>query len=420
MTHLFFLILSFFLCRADYASADVYGSDSAVSALDYFVAPTNPIIPNRIAYFGWAQNGFSLKNAFTTLIFDSVFPVSGLIKMNGGTLALSRDLVMSNTTSLHSLGTINGAGHMLSLSQDIQELPVTTNAFNSTRLVLNSDLTIQSPILFNGSCGLFCEIEGNGHVLTLNGSGAIVNNGRLALRNLTVHGVSGTNVSNGNDSCVLVLDNVTWIQTGSSAFNAGGLLVENNVTFKGPGTSFAYRSNQQSLIARDATLLLESSLTFEYAPAAHGAQTLFGFADPSSVLALHGATLQTTGTGLLLLRGSLVAMGNSFLAPGAGQVIALGDGNPLHDMKTTIAAGARLKLLNGSLFYNNALSGSWAMENSVSILELGFGTVLRLYKTMNMGIGIAVFDDSTTLQRLINTFLLGSIQTLGVTSFAVI
>lgn len=414
------IIVSFLMCASNNAQSDVYGSDTNVSALPAFTAPMSPAIANRIAYFGWAQNGFTLKNGFTSLLFDSVFPVSGAIQMNGGTLTLNRDLLFTNTTSLQGLGTIKGDGHVLSLSEDATALPLNTNSFDNTRLFLNSDITIQSPITFNGSCGLFSSIEGNGHVLTLSGAGAIAVNGHLALRNMVLQGVQGTNVQNLNDASVLTLDNVTWIQTDSSIFNTGALLVENNVTFKGPGTQFLYRSNQQSLINSNATLLLDSGVTFNYAPSLHASRTLLGFADASAELVLHGATLQTTGTGLLLLRGSLVAMGNSFLSASGGQVITLGDGTALHDMATTIAAGARLKVLNGSLHYNNVLSGSWIMENSVSILELGLGTILRLYKTMNLGIGITVFDDNTVLQRVVSAFLLGSIQTLGATTFVVI
>lgn len=414
------IIVSFLVCASNNAQSDVYGSDTNVSALPAFTASMSPVIANRIAYFGWVQNGFTLKNGFTSLVFDSVFPVSGAVQLNGGTLTLSRDFLLSNTTSLQGLGTINGRGHVFSLNEDATVLPLNTNSFDNTRLFLNSDITIQSPIAFSGSCGSFSSIEGNGHVITLSGAGAIAVNGHLALRNLILQGVQGTNVQNVNDASVLTLDNVTWIQTDSSTFNTGALLIENNVTFKGPGTQFLYRSNQQSLINSNATLLLESGLTFNYAPSLHASQTLLAFADNSAELVLHGATLQTTGTGLMLVRGSLVAMGNSFLSASGGQIITLGDGTALHDMATTIAAGARLKVLSGSLYYNNALSSSWIMENSVSILELGLGTVLRLYKTMDLGIGIAVFDDNTVLQRLVNAFLLGSIQTLGVTSFVVI
>lgn len=420
MKQLLFLISFFLICVSNYTQADVYGSDVAVSALPFFIAPSNPAIANRIAYFGWAQNGFALKNAFSSIIFDSVFPVSGPIQLNGGTLTLSRDLLLSNTTTLQGLGTVIGGGHVLSLNEDATELPANTNSFQNTRLILNSDITIQSPISFSGSCGLFSEIIGNGHVLTLSGAGSIINNGRLALRNVILQGVNGANVQNSTDASVLTLDNVTWIQTGNYQFNKGALLFENEVTCQGLGTVFSYQSNQQSIIHTDATLRLESGLVFNYAPSAHTSATLLGFPDATARLILHGASLQTKGVGMTLLRGSLIVIGNSFLSPAVGYAIALGDGTAAHDMATIIAAGARLKLLNGSLYYNNVLSSSWIMENSVTILEMGLSTVLRLNKTMNLGIGIAVFDDSTVLQRVVNAFLLGSIQTLGATTFEII
>jgi hypothetical protein len=416
------LLLCIILLYNTSAHADVYGSDTAVSALPAFTAPAAPAIPNRIAYFGWTQNGFTLTDNTTSLLFDSVFPVSGTIQMNGGTLNLNRDLIMNNLATLQGLGQIVGAAHILSLAQSINALPLNTQSFNNTRLTMNSDITLKSAITFSSTGTGFCSIQGNGHVLSLAAGSSMSITGTLQLHNVIIEGIAGTNVQCTTSNSFLLLDNVTWIQTSTYTFGAGSFQCENKVIFRGQDTAFVYQSNQPSLINTDATLLLDTGLTFSYAPVNSSSQSLLAFTDPTSLLILNGATLSTTTTGITLTQGSLLVQGNSFIStPTVATAITLGNGiSALNDMATTIAACGNLTVANGALNYMNVASSSWIMENSVSILELGYGTVLRLFDTLNLGIGIAVFNDQTILQRMPNAFLLGSIQTLGVTTFQII
>lgn len=422
MKQVLYLISFFIMCVSNYTHSDVYGSDVAVSALSAFTAPAAPVIPNRVAYFGWTQNGFTLTNSSTSLLFDSVFPVSGTIQMNGGTLNLNRDLIMNNLAMLQGLGVISGAAHVLSLAQSVNSLPLDTQSFDNTRIVMNSDVTLKSAITFSSTGTGYCSIQGNGHVLSLGVGSSMSITGTLQLHNVILEGISGTNIQCSNNNSVLLLDNVTWIQTSTYTFGMGSFQCENNVAFRGAETAFVYQSNQQSLINTDAMLLLDTGLTFSYAPLNTISQSLIAFADPSSLLILNGATLSTTTTGITLTKGSLLVQGDSFIStPTVATPITLGDGiSAANDFAVTIAACGRLKLASGSLNYMNVASGSWVMENSVSIFELGFNTILRLYKTMNLGIGVAVFDDQTIVQRKVTAFLLGSVQTLGVTAFQII
>src|SRR5581483_11963768 len=101
MKRISLLFFSIFLLLAINARSGVQGSDSSVgTALAFFTFPQNQNSTNRLANYGWAPNGFALQNAATTAVFDSVFPVSGNIQLNGGTLSLNRDLDFQNTTTL--------------------------------------------------------------------------------------------------------------------------------------------------------------------------------------------------------------------------------------------------------------------------------------------------------------------------------
>lgn len=422
MKRIAYCIVSFFACISTFAHPDVYGSDAAVSALPAIVAPAAPVIPNRIAYFGWTQNGFTLTNSATSLLFDSVFPVSGNIQMNGGTLTLNRDLIFNNLALLQGLGSVIGNAHVLSLSPSINSLPLDTQSFDNTRIMMNSDVSLKSAVAFSSTGTGYCSIQGNGHVLTLAGGSSMTITGTLQLHNVIIQGIAGTNVQCSTDSSVLALDSVTWIQSGTYTFAKGSFQCENNVAIKGEGTAFVYQSNQQSLINADAALILDQGVTFSYDQINSTSQSLLAFTDASSFLMLNGATLLTTTTGITLTKGSLLVQGDSFIStPTVSTPITFGDGaSAVNDMHVTIAACGRLTLASGAVNYRNLSSGSWIMENSVSIFELGYGTIMRLYETMNVGIGVAVFDDATILQRVVTAFLLGSIQTLGTTAFEVI
>lgn len=422
MKRLVFSFVSCVLFFSHVSHPDVYGSDVAVSALPAIVAPAAPIIPNRIAYFGWTQNGFTLTNSATSLLFDSVFPVSGNVQMNGGTLTLNRDLIFNNLALLQGFGSVIGDAHVLSLSPSINSLPLDAQSFDNTRIVMNSDLSLKSAITFSSTGTGYCSIQGNGHVLTLAGGSSMLITGTLHLHNVIIEGIVGTNIQCTTDASVLALDSVTWIQSDTFTFGTGSFQCENNVAIKGAGTAFVYQSNQPSLINADASLILDTGVTFSYAPINSTNKSLLGFTDASSFLVLNGATLQTTTTGIALTKGSLLVQGDSFIStPTVSTPITFGDGAlVVNDMHVTIAACGRLKLSSGAVNYRNLSSGSWIMENSVSIFELGYGTILRLYETMNLGIGIAVFDDATILQRVVTAHLLGSIQTLGTTTFQII
>jgi hypothetical protein len=188
--------------------AVVIGSDSAVSTQPFFTFPQITIPANRIASFAWMQAGFALQNSATSLMFDSTFPVSGTIQLNGGTMTLNRDFILDNVLQLQGLGTIIGGGHVFSLSPGISSFPSNTASFQNTTIVLNSDVMIKSAIAFSGSC----IIEGNGHTLILSNVGSMIINGDLLLHNVVLDGVHGTNVQCANALSSLTLDRVAWIQ----------------------------------------------------------------------------------------------------------------------------------------------------------------------------------------------------------------
>lgn len=402
----------------------VFGFDNKIAAeLAFFTFPSGQT-DNRLAPYGLAGNGFAIANSSTSAVFDSVFPVSGTVNLNGGTLTLSRDLLFTNPTTLQGLGTINGSNHVIEFADNTTSLPANTSRFQDAKLVLNNDITLSSAITFTG----VCYIEGNGYQLIMGNNGGIRigNNSTLLLHNVVLNGVNGSNVRCLNDFGLIILDGVKWIQSGNTNFLVGALQFRNNVTMAGQNV-FAYQTLRTSLVAANATLALDAGFTFSYDPVRLGSKSLLQFSDASSTLFLNSSSLYTTTTGLNLTRGSLVVRGDSLFSSEVRQLglsiidngITLGDGaSSINDFKTTILAGARLKIVRGSLNYRNILNSSWKMENSISLLNMGAFSTLRLYQTLDLGLGAALCDQAVTIARVSQAQLLGSVSAISDLFFA--
>jgi hypothetical protein len=116
-----------------------------------------------------------------------------------------------------------------------------------------------------------------------------------------------------------------------------------------------------------------------------------------------------------ILSSEIKTVGNTIIDQG----ITLGDGlSQDSDCAATILAGATLKIATGSMNYKNILSSSWFMENSVSQLNMGDFTTLRLYQSLNLGFGTALCNADVTIARTFDAKLLGSVTAVANLFFA--
>mgnify|MGYP005873237951 CR=1 FL=1 len=97
------------------------GSESNVTIEPLAIFPSDDT-DNRMMGFGWFKNGFVLEDSSTTCTFDSVFPVSGSVVLNGGTLYLNSDLHLANVTTITSVGAIDGQGHIFKIDSSVERL----------------------------------------------------------------------------------------------------------------------------------------------------------------------------------------------------------------------------------------------------------------------------------------------------------
>ena len=106
------LIIILLLCRS--VLGIVYGSDAVVSRQSVVTFPA-PDVDNEMRGFGVFESGFTLANNTTTCLFNSFFPVSGIVNFNGGTLDLNLDLLFHNSVDIASAGTISGSGYSVGI-----------------------------------------------------------------------------------------------------------------------------------------------------------------------------------------------------------------------------------------------------------------------------------------------------------------
>ena len=305
--HLFFFI--FFLLKAD------IGSDFNVEVFNTQQTVTNDC---RIKSFAALNVGFSLLDSAVTGIFDSFFAVMGTIDLSGGTLALDKDLILTNTSQLNTMGTIVGNGHVLSLAKNISLVPATSSSqcfeWGNLTVCLNSNVTFKDCcITFTGNS----IISGQGNCLTLLPTCTIriAANSSLLLKNIIVQGLETGRIIPLDSTSTLSLKSAKLFLDNNYTFSQGTLDIKNKVSIFGDGLTFTFGTDQLSTINQDSTLKLNDGLIFDYAPS-NNEQDLLKLVDKSATLFLNGATLKITGTDLLLTKGTLLVDRNAQIVEG--------------------------------------------------------------------------------------------------------
>src|SRR5437899_10350611 len=82
------------------------GSD-LVPSRERLITFTSSDKDNEILGFAAMQNGFVLQDAQTRVVYNSFFPVSGDVALNGGHLVLKQDLILRDSEKMY-LGNILG------------------------------------------------------------------------------------------------------------------------------------------------------------------------------------------------------------------------------------------------------------------------------------------------------------------------
>jgi hypothetical protein len=369
---------------------------------------------NRIDGVANFRSSVVLWDSNTTATFALESVMNQNIVLNGGTIKLDNDLEFADTFLFTGSGIIDGSGYCTIFGSRDLNFTGTITWRSAADIELNSKATLSSVWTFTG----INVITGNGNIFDLGSVGTIIvsSNSSLLLKNAIIKNVSDSNIRCADATGVLILQDVVWQQSANTTFTSGALRFSNDVIMQGGGTTFAYQSSQTSTILSNSILYLDEGLTFSYAPAT-ASRSLFQFTDTTAQLQLHGATLQTTTTGMDLKHGKMSVLMNSFISSGTG--ITFGNNSSADDFIVEILSGTRLKCTQGILDYKNVLTNSWSAMQNDSNIYMSSGSTLRLYQNLDVGNGTLTLEGGTTLAIASGKQFIGSIFALGAYTYTV-
>ncbi|KKP24890.1 MAG: hypothetical protein SZ59_C0001G0208 [candidate division TM6 bacterium GW2011_GWF2_28_16] len=99
----------------------IIGSDTAVSRQGNVFFPSSDS-NNQILGFAWLDNGLTFSNSEVNCVYNALFPISGDVRLNGGSLFLNSDLAFQRIANVISFGNIIGNYHNIHFSDAISEL----------------------------------------------------------------------------------------------------------------------------------------------------------------------------------------------------------------------------------------------------------------------------------------------------------
>jgi len=348
---LFFFFILFF--------SNVYltikGSTTNISIEDFYTFPAEDT-DNTMLGFGWFKNGFGLEDSSTSCTFDSVFPVSGDVYLNGGDLYLAADLIFNNMIDWHTSGNIYGDQYRIDFCPSVQELGSVTygQMFDNTTITINSDLIVSGTVRFSGEC----FFNGNGKRILLADTGYLfIDSGAtVTFKDVYIDGITEGKICCLDDSTKLTLDDVRWIQDGDYYFTQGSLKIFNNVDFTGSYTFF-YQSSQTSTIDTHSFWNFYQGIRFAIGRknGVTDSEPLY-FEDETSVLKLENCCLMVTSSGVRFTRGLMIldrGVEIEVNSTDSTNGLIVGDGTDIGNMSFRFHPGARILFSKGHIVYDN-------------------------------------------------------------------
>lgn len=375
------IIVSFFAMNSR-IHAIVAGSENSVSIQSHTFFPAADA-DNEMRGFASFNHGFTLENAATSCIYNSLYAITGSIAMNGGTMYLQRDLDLKSTTLIDSLGTIVGNNHVIRTGAGLETFPTLLpnpselTILQDVVLLTNGDLTITGSILFRGNCFLY----GQGNAIKMNSGAFLVDsNSYLELNNTALKGVSGRNIQCIDDSGRIQLQSSTIDQTDHFFFSKGSILITEVVEWTG-SYSFVYDSMQSSTIGANSSFLFDKgTLAIGRFNDSTTVEPLV-FTNQTSILQLSNSTLSVNAHGMQLLKGTMEFLGAPSIdvaSTSTAHALVVGDGILADDFHFIFDPGVTVNFVHGLIILDSVGLTLFDLTASNATLKRLAGTILFL------------------------------------------
>lgn len=394
----------FFCASSSFIQAAIKGSTTLVSVEPFFQFPAVDN-DNKMEAFGWFANGFGFEDNATQCNFASVYPVSGVVAINGGSLHLLKDIVFKNNSFIESLGSVFGNGNALELCTSITSLPETPGYFDSLTVVLSDDVIINSTITFSGNCTL----DGGTNEIKLGQNGALVvaSNSKLTCKNLKISGIKAANIRCEDDTAILILDNVEWAQIDDASFEQGMIQINSHVAFVGTYT-FSYQSLQASSILSQSEWHISDGMRFEIGKNPLGDWPLT-FTDHSSVLHLDNCNYVVNQGGVRILDGTIMYSRDvvvDILSTDTTNGSFMGNGDVLHDPIVQFNPGSTAHFVGGHFVWDVVDTTKLRSDSTSVMIERSQGNTYFIKQNLTLS-NFTVSSDQT----VITNFALGKTLT---------
>jgi acetyltransferase-like isoleucine patch superfamily enzyme len=332
--------------------------------------------------FGFAQfaGGFTLEDATTSCTFSSSFPISGPINMNGGTLYLQQNMLITSSAQIEGLGNIIGNNHTLEFGHTITSLPANLKLIKDVNVILNNSVDIISSVTVQGQCSLYAR----GNTINLkNDSGFIIDsNSSLKIQYGILRNIDSNTICI-DDTSHLILNNAFIDIYNDWTFNKGDITIQNNVTFWS-SKIFDYQSNVPLVITDGANFILDGGITYKAGKVNPGDCDPLLFFDNSSLLSCNNCNFIITGSGITLLKGQVALNGTVTIdieSTDTSYGLIFGNNNSADDFLININPGSHTEVIKGALTYNNALSNGFQSTNPSAVFALDTAAILNIATT---------------------------------------
>lgn len=225
---------------------------------------------------------------------------------------------------------------------------------DKTTIELGKNEDLNTTWTFEGACVL----NGKGQSLNLDTLGEIVIHGTgssLLIDNITITGLLANKIRCFDDTCTITFKNVHVILEDTYSFTTGHFEVVGNLDISGSYT-FEYGADRPSVITKDSRMLIDNGTTFFYAPTIED-RDLIVMEDVSAQFYMQGGTVESTTTGMRLIRGTLIIDQKNFIrndgATSISEGVSFGNGNGADDLTIKMMPAANIEVLSGYLDYHN-------------------------------------------------------------------
>jgi hypothetical protein len=174
----------------------------------------------------------------------------------------------------------------------------------------NVNLIFNQNILWDQECTHFsgvCKIIGNGHSLDLSATCSIIVDAgsSLLFDNVEIDNINTDKIQMVDALGTISLRSAAFVLDGNYTVTQGKFVVLNSFTIQGEGYTFAYATDQASLITGEGSWVFDNGVTFSYVPPI-ASRDLIQFENSAAEFVLRGATLYTTNTGIRLQTGHIL------------------------------------------------------------------------------------------------------------------